>query len=267
MAVSNLKKRIFTGTILIPAVLLFIWLDHILLPIFTLIFVTFAGSEYLKFCHRKEIYPHTVVMLIPVYVFTMLIYFDIHLLLPGFAVFLFVSLMTIIRFPGTQQKQHFLAEVAVSLFGIMYLTILPAAIILLRKISFQVCLTPLILTWIYDSFAFFVGSAIGRHHLAPRLSPKKTWEGTALALPLTFPFTYFLIRLWFPDFNMFDIILITVFISVLATLGDLFESGMKRDVGLKDASAAFPGHGGFLDRIDSLVFTVPFFYLYVSAIK
>jgi phosphatidate cytidylyltransferase len=110
-----------------------------------------------------------------------------------------------------------------------------------------------------------VGSAIGKHYLAPKLSPKKTWEGTLLALPLTFPFTLILSRLWLPDLDTVDAIVITLGIAVLATLGDLFESGMKRDVGLKDASGAFPGHGGFLDRIDSLIFSVPFFYLYLTA--
>jgi len=68
---------------------------------------------------------------------------------------------------------------------------------------------------------------------------------------------------WYPDFNIFDSIVVTLGIGVLGTLGDLFESGMKREVGLKDASNVFPGHGGFLDRIDSLIFNVPFFYFYI----
>jgi phosphatidate cytidylyltransferase len=171
------------------------------------------------------------------------------------------------RYPGARQTQNFLAEVSAGFFGIVYLSILPITIIQLRKISFAVCLLPFALTWLYDTFAYFVGSAIGKHHLAPKISPKKTWEGTIFALPLTFPFTYFLSRLWYPTFNVFDCIVVTLGIGILGTLGDLFESGMKREVGLKDASNVFPGHGGFLDRIDSLIFNIPFFYFYLLLSK
>ena len=266
MAGFNLKKRTLTGAILIIAVLMFIWLDRIFLPIFMLTFATFASNEYFRFWHRKDIYPHTLAVLFPIYAITFFVYLDTPLLVPGFILVVFVCLLSIIRFPGARRTQNFLTEMAAGFFGIVYLAILPVAIVLLRKIGFAVCLMPLVLTWLYDTFAYFVGSAIGRHRLAPKLSPKKTWEGTVLALPLTFPFTLLLSRLWYPDFDTIDSIVITLGIGALGTLGDLFESGMKREVGLKDASGVFPGHGGFLDRIDSLIFTVPFFYLYLSAI-
>lgn len=266
MAESNLKKRTITGAILVITIVFFLWLDRIYLPIFMLTFTTFASNEYFRFWHRKDVYPHTLAVLFPVYAITFLAYFESPLLVPLFILLVFVCLLSIIRFPGARRTQNFLTEMAAGFFGIVYLAILPVAIILLRKIGFTVCLMPLILTWLYDTFAYFTGSAIGKHRLAPKLSPKKTWEGTVLALPLTLPFTFFLARLWFPDFDTIDCILITLGIGALGTLGDLLESGMKREVGLKDASAVFPGHGGFLDRIDSLIFSVPFFYLYLSAI-
>ena len=260
MAASDLRKRVITGTILGVGMILFMWIDHILLPIFMLTFITFASNEYFRFWHRKEIYPHTLAVLFPVYAITFMIYFDAPLLLPAFILLIFICLLSIIRFPGARRTQNFLAEVSAGFFGIVYLSILPITIIQLRKISFTVCLLPFVVTWLYDTFAYFVGSAIGKHHLAPRISPKKTWEGTIFALPLTFPFTYFLSRIWYPSFNVFDCVVVTLGIGVLGTLGDLFESGMKREVGLKDASNVFPGHGGFLDRIDSLIFNIPFFY-------
>jgi len=266
LAGSNLKKRTLTGAILMIAIVLFIWLDRIFLPIFMLTFATFASNEYFRFWHRKDVYPHTLAVLFPIYAITFFVYLDTPLLVPGFILIVFVCLLSIIRFPGARRTQNFLTEMAAGFFGIAYLAVLPVAIVLLRKIGFAVCLMPLVLTWLYDTFAYFVGSAIGRHRLAPKLSPKKTWEGTVLALPLTFPFTLLLSRLWYPDFDTIDSIVITLGIGALGTLGDLFESGMKREVGLKDASGVFPGHGGFLDRIDSLIFTVPFFYLYLSAI-
>jgi phosphatidate cytidylyltransferase len=263
LAAYNLKTRIITGTILVSGMILVIWVDHIVLPLFMLTFVTFASNEYFRFWHRKDIYPHTLAVLFPIYSLTLMIYFDAPLLLPAFILLIFICLLSIIRFPGARRTQNFLTEVTAGFFGIVYLSILPITIIQLRKISFTICLMPLVLTWLYDTFAYFTGSALGKHHLAPRISPKKTWEGTLLALPLTFPFTYLLSRIWYPGFNIFDCIVITLGIGVLGTLGDLFESGMKREVGLKDASNVFPGHGGFLDRIDSLIFNVPFFYFYI----
>lgn len=260
---SDLKKRTITGIALIVAIVFFIWVDRIFLPIFMLAFVTFASNEYFRFWHRKDIYPHTLAVLFPIYAITLLVYYETPLVLPMFILLIFVCILSIIRFPGARRTQNFLAEVAAGFFGTVYLSILPVTIILLRKISFAICMMPFILTWLYDTFAYFVGSAIGKHHLAPKLSPKKTWEGTILALPLTFPFTLFLSRIWYPDFGVFDSIVITAGIGVLGTLGDLFESGMKREVGLKDASNVFPGHGGFLDRIDSLIFSIPFFYMYL----
>ena len=167
------------------------------------------------------------------------------------------------RYPGARYKPNFLAETAAAIFGIIYLSLLPSSLIPLRKMGFTLALTPLILTWLYDTFAYLVGSTIGKYPLANKVSPKKTWAGTLIAFPLLLPCTYLLSKLWVPSFNFIDVVLVTLGIGVMGTIGDLFESGMKREVNLKDASKVFPGHGGFLDRMDSLIFNIPFFYLYL----
>jgi len=260
---SDLKKRIITGTILVVGLIFFLWIDHVLLLLFILTFVTLASNEYLKLWQLKDIHPHQLALLLPIYILTLLAYFEVQLLLPSFILLLFICLLSIIHFSAADTKQSFLVGAAAGLFGAVYLSILPITIIQLRNISFLVCLMPLVLTWLYDTFAYFVGSLLGKHHLAPKISPKKTWEGTLFAFPLTFPFVYLLSGMWYPEFNILDCIAITLGIGVLGTLGDLFESAMKREVGLKDTSKVFPGHGGFLDRIDSLIFNVPFFYFYL----
>lgn len=265
MAVSDLKKRIPTAIILLAVILFVFWIDGIFLPAFMLVFFTFAGYEYLAFWHRKEIYPQSLALLLPIYAIIILIHYEIPLSIPVFVIFLFICSLYIFRFPSGDRVQHFLTEVTAGFFGAVYLSILPATILLLRKISFEVCLMPFVLTWLYDTFAYFVGSALGKHRLSPRISPKKTWEGTLSAFPLTFPFVILLSRLWHPNFTLFDSLVITAGIGIFGTLGDLLESGMKRAVGLKDASNVFPGHGGFLDRIDSLVLSIPFFYAYLMA--
>lgn len=259
----NLKKRILTGSILVGAILLTLWVDHILLVLVLLFFITFATNEYFRFWHRKDVYPHTLAVLFPGYVIPILFYFEIPLLLPGFLLFFFICILSVTRFPGSRRIPNFLAELSAAIFGIIYLSLLPSTIILLRKMGLAIALMPLVLTWLYDTFAYLVGSAIGRHKLAEKVSPKKTWEGTMFALPLTLPFTFLFNKIWLPSFNFADAIIITLGIGILGTAGDLLESGMKREVGLKDASKVFPGHGGFLDRLDSLIFNIPFFYLYL----
>lgn len=228
-----------------------------------LIFITFATNEYFRFWHRKDIYPHTLAVLLPGYAIPFLVYFEVPLVLPGFVLFFFICLLSVQRFPGSRRMPNFLAEIAAACFGIIYLSLLPSSLIALRKMGFAIALMPLVLTWFYDTFAYLAGSAIGQRKLSEKVSPKKSWEGTLLAFPLTFPFTFLFCKFWLSSLNIVDVVVLTAGIGVLGTIGDLLESGMKREVGLKDASGVFPGHGGFLDRLDSLIFNIPFFYTYL----
>ena len=260
---EDLRKRTITGVILALAIAFFIWIDHILLPLVLLVYITFATNEYLRFWHRKNIYPHTLAVLLPGYAIPLLIYFEVPLLLSLFILFFFVCLLSVMRFPGSRRAPNFLAEISAAIFGIILISLLPTAIIPLRKMGFIIALLPLILTWLFDTFAYLTGSLFGRHQLARKVSPQKSWEGTLLAFALTFPFTFFFGSLWLPRFSHVDALVLTFGIGILGTVGDLLESGMKREVDLKDTSKVFPGHGGFLDRLDSLIFNVPFFYLYL----
>jgi phosphatidate cytidylyltransferase len=263
VASKDLKRRTLTGLVLVGTVVFFLWIDNVFLPLVLLVFITFATNEYFRFWHRKNIYPHTLAVFLPGYAIPLLVYYEVPLLLPFAIFFVFVCFLSIMRFPGSRRQPNFLAEATAAGFGIIYISLLPSALIPLRKMGFTIALMPLILTWLYDTFAFLIGSVIGKHKLAPRVSPKKSWEGTLLAFPATLPFTLFFSSLWVKSFNVLDAVLITLGIGVMGTIGDLFESGMKREVNLKDASKIFPGHGGFLDRLDSLIFNVPFFYLYL----
>lgn len=259
---SEIFKRIKTGFFLVAIVVITLWFDSILIPLLLLVFISFATNEYFRFWHRKDIYPHTLAVLFPAFTVPFLFYYNIPLLLPGFLLFFFIVLLSVMRYPGARYKPNFLAEVCAGFFGVFYISVLPSTIILLRKYGFYISLMPLLLTWIYDTFAYIIGSILGKHRIAEKLSPKKSVEGTVLAFFLTFPLTFWLNSLWIKHFNLMDAVWLTLGIGFLGTLGDLFESGMKREVNLKDASNVFPGHGGFLDRLDSLIFNIPFFYLY-----
>ncbi|MGQ9817559.1 MAG: phosphatidate cytidylyltransferase [bacterium] len=259
---NDIFNRIKTGFFLVVIVVLALWFDTLLLPLLLLVFIAFATNEYFRFLHRKDIYPHTLAVIFPAFTIPFLFYYEVPLLLPGFLLFFFMVLLSVMRYPGARYKPNFLAEVCTGFFGVFYISVMPSTIVLLRKYGFYTSLMPLLLTWIYDTFAYLIGSIFGKHRLAEKLSPKKSVEGTIAAFFLTFPLTLWLNSLWIKHFNLMDGMWITLGIGFLGTLGDLFESGMKREVSLKDASNVFPGHGGFLDRLDSLIFNIPFFYLY-----
>ncbi|HVY08060.1 MAG TPA: phosphatidate cytidylyltransferase [Burkholderiales bacterium] len=123
----------------------------------------------------------------------------------------------------------------------------------------------LAIVWIADTAAYFAGRKFGRHKLAPLISPGKTWEGVvgAFAAVLVYGFAVgFLLQ---PAGNVYDRIVMLIFVcalTVLSIVGDLFESWIKRVAGAKDSGTLLPGHGGVLDRIDSLTAALPFAALY-----
>ena len=123
-----------------------------------------------------------------------------------------------------------------------------------------VCVLSMI--WINDTGAYIVGSLIGRHKMLPKLSPKKSWEGFLGGIVFNIG-AAFIFSNWFrlDSLKLFTTasgwIYIGICVSVLATLGDLFESMLKRSLGIKDFGSIIPGHGGILDRIDSLLFVIP----------
>jgi phosphatidate cytidylyltransferase len=119
-----------------------------------------------------------------------------------------------------------------------------------------------ILIWINDTFAYLVGKNFGKHKLFESVSPKKTIEGfiggifftIIFAIILSFSFKFFTFENW---------IIIAIIVSVFGTLGDLLESKLKRIAKIKDSGKIMPGHGGLLDRLDSIIFAAPFIYLYL----
>jgi phosphatidate cytidylyltransferase len=114
-------------------------------------------------------------------------------------------------------------------------------------------------TEINDVAAFTFGKLFGKHPLRSHISPKKTWEGAlgALAVSLALPWV---LRFSFPEFNTLQLVLTGLIVGVGGQLGDLAISVIKRDIGIKDMGAGIPGHGGILDRIDSLIYVAPLFF-------
>ncbi len=144
-----------------------------------------------------------------------------------------------------------------------WLVLLPAclALMLLRTIHPLLLLACMAGVWVADIAAFFSGRAVGRHKLAPRISPGKTWEGAAGAvvgvLAYGFTVTGMAAFIFDKSINYIAYAAILVGLTGVSIVGDLFESMAKRQAGLKDSGTLLPGHGGVLDRIDSLTSTLP----------
>jgi phosphatidate cytidylyltransferase len=178
---------------------------------------------------------------------------------------------------------------AASAFAFAYIALPMAMLVQLRQ---QVAgafwlLYLLLVVWAGDIFAYFVGRSLGRHLMAPRISPKKTWEGAAASLVASLlvgnllfshalQISSFLLRVGLIERRdglfglekpeIFPIILLTVALNIAAQLGDLVESLIKRGAGVKDSGTILPGHGGMLDRIDALLFAAPVLWFYATAI-
>ena len=124
----------------------------------------------------------------------------------------------------------------------------------------------LAVNWVGDIAAFYVGRAIGKHKLAPRISPAKSWEGTIGSLVAAVLFGYAFFRYIQPGIPLVHMLALAVVANAAGQIGDLAESAIKRGAGVKDSSTLLPGHGGFLDRLDSSLFTMPVVYYYLTYI-
>ncbi len=167
-----------------------------------------------------------------------------------------------------------LVAVSTTVFGALYTGALLGYAVYLRHLpevtgawhGAALLFVPLLLTWSNDTFAYFVGRAFGARKLIPSVSPGKTVEGAVGGLlgtvAVALPYAHWLAG--FPTYRLssLEAVVLGVLIAVAAQVGDLAESLLKRDAGVKDSGVLFPGHGGALDRIDSLLFTLPVAYLY-----
>lgn len=158
------------------------------------------------------------------------------------------------------------ANIGFLLLGFFYIGI---PFTLLNVIGFSgysyqmsVVLGLVLLTWANDTGAYLVGSQIGYHKLWPRISPKKTWEGTLGAIGINLIIAYPL-SLLFPELSLFNWLALAAIVSIFGSLGDLVESMLKRSHTVKDSGSLLPGHGGLLDRFDGFLFMLPFAATYL----
>jgi phosphatidate cytidylyltransferase len=136
----------------------------------------------------------------------------------------------------------------------------------LRELNPHWLMYGLLVNWVGDIGAYYIGSRFGKHKLAPRVSPKKSWEGSiASAFTSTVVGTLYLQR-FLPAVPWWQAATLSVAANIAGQLGDLAESAMKRGAHVKDSGGILPGHGGLLDRVDSTLFALPVIYAYLRLV-
>ncbi len=270
---SNLGKRSVWG-ILYVVIMMAGTLIHPL--VFAVIFGTLLFFTQYEFYAMVEEAGHKISRLPGTLmgVFYFLVCFGVvtHML-PDVMIFLVIPIVLLIFIIELFRRNHnTLERTGLTVLGFIYIA-LPFSIlnfIVLPKANGTVHIFyPWILAgiyfilWVNDSFAYLIGTSFGRHKMWPRISPAKSWEGLigggvfAIVMGI-------LNSVMFQALSMFSWIVIAVLTVAFGTLGDLFESKLKREIGAKDSGRILPGHGGFLDRLDSLLFAIPAVFLWLK---
>lgn len=178
------------------------------------------------------------------------------LLIVAFALIAFVTVMR------EEDLAKSLPRAALLITGIVYIFGCWKCALPLRQANPHWLMYALVLNWIGDTGAYYIGRNLGKHKLAPRVSPKKSWEGAAASVMTSVVFAGAYL-VYFVGVPVWQAALVTAVANAAGQLGDLAESTMKRGAGTKDSGAILPGHGGFLDRVDSTLFAMPVIYAYL----
>lgn len=276
---TNLVRRTITGAFIVILVLGGLWLHPV--SFFLIVAVMIAGTqiEYYKMIRSTGIRPQAVAGIIAgllLYVISTMVAAG---WLPGSAFLILIPVVSAVMIMELFRKvERPFDSLAHTFFSILY-TAVPFSMFPFTAFS-HTGLEPLIqmkgvefspgipvgfflLLWTNDTGAYLAGSLIGKHRLFERISPKKSWEGFFGGLILTL-LVALLFSGWLGVADAGGWMIIAVIISIAGTAGDLIESMLKRSLGLKDSGTVMPGHGGFLDRFDSVVVSFPLVYLYIA---
>lgn len=157
-----------------------------------------------------------------------------------------------------------LPRAALLILGVIYIFGCWRCAIFLREHGPHWLMYGLALNWVGDIGAYYVGRRFGRHKMAPHVSPNKSWEGAAASVVTSVVLAGGYLLRAAPGVPVWQVALLTAAANAAGQLGDLAESAMKRGAGVKDSGSMLPGHGGFLDRVDSTLFALPVIYAYLK---
>jgi phosphatidate cytidylyltransferase len=278
MAASETRTRVAVAAVGVPIALAAVFLGGWVLAILLAVLAALAAQEFFRLCETKRVRPIVPLGAGAAAMFVLLGAASGGFMWPGAVLWgatvalVLVALTASIWTHGVEANP--LLASGITAFGALYTGGMLVHGILLRHLpgvesawhGTALVFAPVLLTWASDTSAYFVGRAWGRRKLIPRVSPGKTVEGSIGALVGTVAvavlYSFLLARFGAYRMGIGEAVFFGLLISVTAQIGDLAESLLKRDAGVKDSGTLFPGHGGVLDRMDSLLFTLPVAYLF-----
>ncbi len=262
---SDIKKRALVTVFWIVLVGSFVYFKSIFTLIITLLSV-FSVKEFYDMVEKKGIYPFYYLGLGVAGFIPLSVYFGFELNRTWqlFLVIMALFLLFILQLRRTENEGA-TAGIAVTIFGIFYIAWTLTFLLRLRLLQdgIWLFLYAVVVTKSADIGAYLIGKSLGKRPFTPRVSPNKTWEGFIAGV--LFAVASSLICVNFISYlSLFDALLLGALTGILGQIGDVSESLIKRDCGIKDSGKVFPGMGGFLDTLDSLLFSSPVIYFYVT---
>jgi phosphatidate cytidylyltransferase len=263
-----LYKRVISGLLFLPLFYLVAWkLPPVYFMILVLAAVAIGQQEFYRMAQARGHHPDRVFGTVLGALIVLEYY---HPMLPGlgkfFPVAACVLLIMISRLFSSRPVDNALEDVAATILGVFYVALLFAYQIAIRSgVDGKQWLVFLyFIIWASDIGAYSIGIPFGRHRLYEKVSPKKSIEGFLGALAASAGMAL-LCRIWFmPPLGIGEAVGIALLLATVGTIGDLVESLFKRAAGVKDSGSIIPGHGGILDRMDSMMFAAPVLYYYLN---
>ena len=269
----NANNRTIVNLIGVPTILGSIYLGDSVFFIFIWIITILGSLEYNRIVQiEDDLFPKVIsIFFISVLLFGYKLNYNLTLV-----PFVIIAIMIIQLF---SVKSKPLYSISTMIFGVLWMGMLLGSLVLIRDIEslgFELITIMFVSVWACDSFAFIFGKYFGEMKIWPSISPKKTWLGTIMGLASSILSVYIFYiygdRFGFnfekinTVLNMTDIVSLGIIFGGVGQLGDFFESLLKREVGIKDSGKILKGHGGILDRFDSILFVAPSLYIYIEFI-
>jgi phosphatidate cytidylyltransferase len=269
---SSIFLRVAASVVFIPCFVIITNAGghHFLLLIDSVIFV--GMWEFYRMMEAKGIRPYKLIGILCALVLSWYVFLQNGIYANLFLTLVLVALMCLEL--TRRETKMATAHIATTILGVMYIGFLGSHLIMLREQPLRMNLDyhhgasfvflAFVVTWAGDTGAYLVGSAIGRRPLIPRISARKTKEGSAGGVVFALVAALVSRQTFAPFLDLWHALVVGAIAGVVGQFGDLFESLIKRDADIKDTSEMIPGHGGILDRFDSLLFTAPLIYYFLT---
>jgi phosphatidate cytidylyltransferase len=274
LLMKNLITRVLIAVIFIPFILYISYFGRIPFMSFVNLLIFLGLIEFSSFLKLKDIcIPYVMLILSGLSIGITVYFYDDR--------FISVIFLGGILIPGLFQLvrcrfDKALENLSSFLFGLIYVALFFSFLILIREFPHKYGLEYrmgglwiiflFLCTWCSDILSYFIGTPFGKHKILPQVSPNKSWEGSFGGISGALLAAFISKSIFFNEVSLFHLLSLAVLISIFGQIGDFVESSFKRQVSLKDSSSIIPGHGGILDRFDSLLFSAPLVYFYLRFI-